>query len=222
MSILTIRVVITALYSVAFLPLIPLILFSPFLFSFAFDDPNANIALRLLLILVVALCIISLPASVVLVWIHTPKWALIGIPGLLLSAYALFFLKDVHTPTEYSDIALNAEFGNLAAVERQLAEGASPDGSSDGKSPLIVACLSGHFIIAEKLIDAGADVFAYDSLGWTAGTWVAQSTITDGPEGEARVRVMEKMKAKGFPFPPPSQEEIQERISRGTWPPEST
>ncbi|HMP57661.1 MAG TPA: ankyrin repeat domain-containing protein, partial [Novosphingobium sp.] len=87
-------------------------------------------------------------------------------------------------------------------------------------TPLISACSSGQFRIAESLIAAGADVFAHDRFGMTAGLLAWNSRVAEkSVEGAARERVIAQMRAQGFPFPPPSAEDVREALARGAWPP---
>ncbi|CEF40000.1 hypothetical protein predicted by Glimmer/Critica [Acetobacter senegalensis] len=43
--------------------------------------------------------------------------------------------------------------------------------------------------------------------------------MRDSPEDAARLRVIEKLKARGYPFPPPSRAEILTLDKTGKWPP---
>ncbi|XP_052775475.1 transient receptor potential cation channel subfamily A member 1-like [Mya arenaria] len=62
--------------------------------------------------------------------------------------------QDVKTP-----LHIAAEFGNYTSVEMLIATSRSEtnDGDSDGRSPLMAACLSGHYKAARSLLALGAD-----------------------------------------------------------------
>ena len=92
-----------------------------------------------------------------------------------------------------------------------------------GATPLIVATTSNQFVIAEVLVDAGADVFAIDKFGVTAGLAAETSRLRAGTvEGDARERVLAKMKARGFPFPAPPFKQVKAMADKGHWPPQRT
>lgn len=89
-----------------------------------------------------------------------------------------------------------------------------------GRTPLIVATGTDQFVIAEMLIDRGADVFAIDRLGFTAGQFAEFSSLTpDSENGAARLRVLQKLKLHGFPFPAPNPEKTKALAAQGQWPP---
>lgn len=89
-----------------------------------------------------------------------------------------------------------------------------------GATPLIVATTSNQFVIAEVLVDAGADVFAADKFGVTAGLAAETSRLRAGSiEGDARERVLAKLKARGFPFPAPAFKQVKAMVAAGQWPP---
>lgn len=89
-----------------------------------------------------------------------------------------------------------------------------------GDTPLTLATISDQFVIAEMLIDAGADIFAASEFGWTAGYAAQTSRLEPGTaEGDARQRVIAKLKAKGFPWPAPEPETVEQLAAKGQWPP---
>ncbi len=89
-----------------------------------------------------------------------------------------------------------------------------------GATPLIEAAGSAQFEIAEILIDAGADVFAADEFGVTAGLFADRSKVSpNSAEGQARARVMEKMAVRGFPFPAPTSKAVKHLLDVHQWPP---
>lgn len=87
-------------------------------------------------------------------------------------------------------------------------------------TPMIFAAATDQWPVVEILLDYGADVWAHDQFGIT----VAQRTITSrilrgSNEDDARLRVMEKLRARGYPFPPPNPEEVLALDKSGNWPP---
>ena len=74
--------------------------------------------------------------------------------------------------------------------------------------------------VVEILIDHGADIWAHDQFGITA----AQRTVTsrilrDSAEDQARLTVIDKRKACGYPFPPPDSNQVLALDKAGKWPP---
>ena len=89
-----------------------------------------------------------------------------------------------------------------------------------GNTPFLKALASGQFIIAEILLDHGADPWAVDEFGLTAGHRLAANPWGPGTiEGDAKQRVTAKLSARGFPLPPPPQEEVLAMAASGRWPP---
>lgn len=89
-------------------------------------------------------------------------------------------------------------------------------------TPLTLATVSDQFIIAEMLMDAGADIFAHNMFGWTAGFAAQTSRLEPGTaEGDARQRVIAKLQARGFPWPAPDPDTVQALGATGGWPPRS-
>ena len=43
--------------------------------------------------------------------------------------------------------------------------------------------------------------------------------IPGSDEDQARLRVIAKLKARGYPFPPPKSDEVLEMVKEGRWPP---
>lgn len=149
-------------------------------------------------------------------------WTLIALAAMIV-AFALllnseFRKKDDLRNTTIHEAVLDRD---IAAVERLIRSGATLEGRDEvGATPLISACSSGQFRIAELLIDAGADVFAVDDFGVTAGRMAQQSRIRESSsEGRARARVLERMEEKGFPFPAPNSDEVSALKEAGAWPP---
>jgi hypothetical protein len=89
-----------------------------------------------------------------------------------------------------------------------------------GDTPLLIATGSGQFVIAEILIDGGANIWAHDQFGLTAGRSAELVAYPPGTqEGNARARVIEKLKARGFPFPAPTPAEVIALKTKSAWPP---
>ncbi|WP_233140374.1 ankyrin repeat domain-containing protein [Acetobacter sp. DsW_063] len=94
--------------------------------------------------------------------------------------------------------------------------------SGQRTTPLIVAATTDQWPSAEVLIDHGADIWAHDRFGVTAAQMTVNSRILPGTsEDQARLRVIEKMKAQGYPFPPPDSDTVLQLEKEGKWPPSS-
>jgi hypothetical protein len=91
---------------------------------------------------------------------------------------------------------------------------------TNNSTPMIFAAETDQWPAVEILIDNGADIWAHDRFGITAAQNAVTSRILRGsPEDAARLRVIEKMKAQGYPFPPPNSDEVLSLSKRGAWPP---
>lgn len=106
---------------------------------------------------------------------------------------------------------------------RRLAEqgiGLDEREPADQSTPMIVASGSDQWPVVEILVDHGANIWAHDQFGITMAQMVVTSRILPGSdEDKARLRVIEKLKARGYPFPPPGRAEILALEKDGKWPP---
>ena len=109
-------------------------------------------------------------------------------------------------------------------VRRLAAQGIGLDerDPANKPTPMIVAAQTLQWQMAEVLLDHGADIWAHDEFGITAAQVAETSRVIPGSdEDQARLRVIAKLKARGYPFPPPNSDEILELVKDGRWPPQS-
>lgn len=107
-----------------------------------------------------------------------------------------------------------------AARDAAIARRGLEQRDESGATPFLKAAASGQYVIAEILLDNGADGWAADEFGLTAGHYIKSNPFPPGSaEGDAKVRVADKLRARGFPFPPPPQAEVLGMIAAGRWPP---
>lgn len=106
---------------------------------------------------------------------------------------------------------------------RRLAEqhiGLDEREPADQSTPMIFAAKTDQWPVVEILIDHGADIWAHNQFGITAAQRTLTSRILPGSaEDQARLRVIDKLKARGYPFPPPGRAEVLALDGRGEWPP---
>lgn len=124
-------------------------------------------------------------------------------------------------PDNERSVRIAVEYRDRDAVRAVLA--AHRDGLEErdevGSTPLIIATGSGQFTIAELLIDAGANVWALDRFGINpAGNTATVKYPPGTEEGDARVRVIARLKERGVPFPPPAPREVLRLAQAGEWP----
>lgn len=106
---------------------------------------------------------------------------------------------------------------------RQLAKqgvGLNERDPANQSTPMIAAAETMQWGMVETLIDHGADIWAHDEFGITAAQRTQTSRVIPGSdEDQARLRVIAKLKARGYPFPPPKSDEVLEMVKEGRWPP---
>lgn len=109
-----------------------------------------------------------------------------------------------------------------AARDAAVARRGLEQRDESGATPFLKAAASGQYVIAEILLDHGADPWAADEFGLTAAHFISTNPFPPGsPDGDAKVRLTDKLRARGFPFPPPPQGEVLRLIAAGHWPPAS-
>ena len=124
-----------------------------------------------------------------------------------------------------NDNAINAmyavEQSDPAAVREAVAARRGLEQRDEsGNTPLFKAAASGQYVIAEILVDGGADIWANDEFGLTVAHLAAANPFPPGTaEGDAKARVLAKLRARGFPVPPPPQAEVLRLVAAGGWPP---
>ena len=121
---------------------------------------------------------------------------------------------------EYKTLNEAVMHGDREAVARMIAEGFDVEVRNyRGTTPFLTAAETDQHIIAEMLLDAGADPFTMDSLYISAARGIELSNMSpDTQKGQARLRIIEKMKAAGVPWPPPPSKEFPQAFEDGRWP----
>lgn len=90
----------------------------------------------------------------------------------------------------------------------------------DQSTPMINAAQTDQWPVVEILIDHGADIWTHDEFGITVAQRTITSLILRGlDEDKARLRVIEKLRARGYPFPPSDPDTILALEKAGKWPP---
>lgn len=107
-------------------------------------------------------------------------------------------------------------------VAQLLVSGASPDSVDErGTSALILATATDQFVIANMLLDHRANIWAADKLGYTAAIYAKTSHVPDeSEEGKARRQVIDRLRAAGYPWPPPWPDDVKALREAGQWPPQ--
>ena len=93
------------------------------------------------------------------------------VPAIALAAALIVPLVRRLTEKKAGAALIDAiDLGDAEAIEKLLARGVPVDATNDylGRTPLIVATMSGHTRIVGILLARGADVNAKDMEGWTA------------------------------------------------------
>jgi ankyrin repeat protein len=92
-----------------------------------------------------------------------------------------------------------------------------PDGV--GKTPMLAAAATDRWEAVGFFLDHGASLWK-DANGITVAEMAATSRILPNSDnGRALPQVVEKIKASGYPWPPPNAEEVRALKAAGKWPP---
>lgn len=111
--------------------------------------------------------------------------------------------------------------GSAGAVRLLLDHGADANHVGKlGARPLNIAVDSHRFAIAELLLERGADPWAADDSGGTLGAAVAKPSLSRDPADEkARLRLVDRVRKIGWPWPPPDWRAVKAMRAEGRWPP---
>lgn len=158
------------------------------------------------------------------------RWQIIGLAGLVFVGGCSKEGSSVQQPLKPSanqalDLPMTGAVQNSDTEEvRRLAEkhqGLDERNPDDQGTPMIYAAGTDQWPVVEILVDHGADIWAHSEFGDTAASYTLDSRILRGSaEDQARLRVIEKLKARGYPFPPPGRDEVLALDKAGKWPPQ--
>jgi ankyrin repeat protein len=153
--------------------------------------------------------------------------------ALLIAGGAYFFLSKflpwygIYLPGSKPEIntVYDAVYNkDQKSLERLITEGADvnkPD--YRGEAPILAAAVTDQFQMVELLIGSGANIYAVDSLGYNVGIYASTSHVQQSTtEDIARNRVIEKLKDRGFPWPPPWPDDVLRMIKENNWPPHNS
>ncbi len=105
-------------------------------------------------------------------------------------------------------------------VVRLLQNGETADSKDErGTAAVIIASASGQFEIANLLAQNGANLWAADTLGYTAAIYAYTSRVPDdSTEGLARKQFVERLQHAGYSWPPPWPKDVVALRAAGRWP----
>ncbi len=114
-----------------------------------------------------------------------------------------------------------SQAGRIDVAKLLLNAGANIDlADANGDVPMTTAVRAGEFELATFLLQAGASTFTHDKLGRTPAFWVNFARMDPTSEkGRARDRLIQALKDRGHPWPPPGPEEVLAMKAAGQWPP---
>jgi ankyrin repeat protein len=119
--------------------------------------------------------------------------------------------KSIHGAVNYRDIEAVRELAKIGVGMEEEDE--------LGATPLITATSSDQFIIAEILVQHGANIWSHTRFGVTAPRMTLKSLTPDNSdEGMARLRLIERFKKENYPWPPPDREEVLRLVKTQAWP----
>ena len=115
--------------------------------------------------------------------------------------------------------------GIKGRLDYYLDNGANVDGKSNlGGTAALVAARNHHFDIVNHLLDHGASIWVMDDLGHTIGYHVEAvaklpTWKVGGPHDKQRIKVLDRLKTAGYPFPAPAPKEGVALKNNLQWPP---
>ncbi|HMQ20643.1 MAG TPA: hypothetical protein PKC77_15930 [Sphingopyxis sp.] len=110
---------------------------------------------------------------------------------------------------------------DLERVRQLVSQGAELEQRTDaGLTPLLISAATDQYDMALFLVREGADIFAADDMGATAGAYAAVRPFPEGTEqGRVQAEFLEVLEARGFPMPPPRPAAVRKLRETGQWPP---
>ncbi|MCQ9156519.1 ankyrin repeat domain-containing protein [Acidomonas methanolica] len=116
--------------------------------------------------------------------------------------------------------------GNLAAIKTLVLLHADMNHEHGGyPPPLLDAAGGGKWSVAEWILRHGGDPWIADQFGITLGTFAQDdlkpqyNVLLSPPEREALDRTVALLRRRGFPWPPPSPQQVLDARKAGRWPP---
>lgn len=113
-----------------------------------------------------------------------------------------------------------ARMGDVALVRALINAGASIDHADEiGGTPILAAASTDHWQAVLVLLEQGADLWR-DLNGITVADLAVDSRIQpNNPDGQALPILVARIKAAGYPWPPPSVAAVRALKREGQWPP---
>lgn len=113
---------------------------------------------------------------------------------------------------------------DYAGVKSALDSGANPNAKDNrGNPPLVLATATDQYLIANLLLQNGADMLATDDFGLLPAILAQQSRVLpESSEGAARQVFINELQRRGHPWPPPDPVKVTALKAEGRWPPPRT
>lgn len=110
----------------------------------------------------------------------------------------------------------------FAAADKLLDFGAKVDASNSiGITAITKAATAEHWDMVNLLLDRGASIWiAAPASGFVMPQFAINDRLDPNcPLGKSREAAIRKIKAAGFPWPPPPPKEVKRLLAEGKWPP---
>lgn len=106
------------------------------------------------------------------------------------------------------------------AVQLLLTAGGKVDApNAVGRVATMSASTTGHIRMVNYLLDHGGSVWVTSTVGFTMPDFAAEACRNMRDEVQECDRLIARIKAAGYPWPPPSTKEVKKLMDEGKWPP---
>lgn len=148
------------------------------------------------------------------------RFVVVGVAAGILDAVG-FKMSYASAKPVHGELAQAVAEQDIEKVRALLQNGADPNDCDErGVQALLIATATDQFRVANLLLDHKADIWVSRKLGFTPGDYAVERRMREGSvEDVARQEFIRRLRLAGYPWPPPSPDEVVELRRTGRWPP---